>query len=86
MSILLQVIVRSSSRVVLLSMSESLDFRLKILVFKALRGLAATTVAIEHFRLGSIFDNEFTNSGGLMIDFFRFVWFRYRAQLSRKNI
>tara|TARA_X000001036_G_scaffold399352_1_gene402915 strand:+ start:322 stop:1437 length:1116 start_codon:yes stop_codon:yes gene_type:complete len=42
----------------------------KILYLESLRGVAALIVAIFHFDIGSIFNNELTKNGWLMVDFF----------------
>jgi peptidoglycan/LPS O-acetylase OafA/YrhL len=42
----------------------------KILCLESLRGLAALAVATTHFRIGSTFNNRFTDNAGLMVDFF----------------
>ena len=44
----------------------------KILYLESLRGVAALIVAIFHFDIGSIFNNELTKNGWLMVDFFLF--------------
>jgi peptidoglycan/LPS O-acetylase OafA/YrhL len=42
----------------------------KIIFLESLRGLAALTVVLFHFKIGSILNNEFTENGYLMVDFF----------------
>ena len=42
----------------------------KILVLESLRGIAALSVAIHHFQVGSHFNNNFTDNAWLMVDFF----------------
>ena len=42
----------------------------KILYIESLRGIAALIVAIFHFDIGSVFNNELTKNGWLMVDFF----------------
>lgn len=50
----------------------------------SLRGIAALSVAVFHFNIGSIFNNAFTNSAGLMVDFF-FVLSGYVIALNYQN-
>lgn len=42
----------------------------KLLPLESLRGIAALTVVIHHFEVGSHFNNVFTQNGWLMVDFF----------------
>jgi peptidoglycan/LPS O-acetylase OafA/YrhL len=42
----------------------------KIIFLESLRGLAALTVVLFHFKIGSILNNGFTENGYLMVDFF----------------
>lgn len=50
----------------------------------SLRGVAALSVALFHFNIGSIFNNSFTNNAGLMVDFF-FVLSGYVISLNYNN-
>ena len=42
----------------------------KIYHLESLRGIAALSVAIFHFKIGSLLNNEFTNNAWIMVDFF----------------
>jgi peptidoglycan/LPS O-acetylase OafA/YrhL len=42
----------------------------KLLPLESLRGIAALSVVIYHFQVGSHFNNSFTNNGSHMVDFF----------------
>ena len=59
----------------------------KLLPLESLRGIAAISVVIHHLRIGSHFNNQFTDHAWLMVDFFfvlsGFVMaLRYRDRLS----
>jgi peptidoglycan/LPS O-acetylase OafA/YrhL len=56
----------------------------KLLPLESLRGIAALTVVIFHFKVGSHFNNSFTNNGTLMVDFF-FVLSGFVICLSYKD-
>lgn len=56
----------------------------KLLPLESLRGIAALTVVIFHFQVGSHFNNSFTNNGTLMVDFF-FVLSGFVICLSYKD-
>ena len=56
----------------------------KLLPLESLRGIAALSVVIFHFNIGSHFNNSFTESGWLMVDFF-FVLSGFVIYLSYKD-